>query len=161
MVCPITAKRHAKKWNTEFTWRIYYMSIICHVHKWQYMTFRSLATFRHFEVCTQIKFFFISIIQLFLNIFYFWECFPSICLYVPCEYWSLQRLEASISSPGTAVTEDFDSCEWLEQNPDLLQEQKMLLTLKCPFFLLHNAVFNVFFFLLPRRNFTNIPCNEV
>lgn len=57
--------------------------------------------------------------------------------------WSLQRWEASIRSPGTAVAEDFDTCECLDQNPDPLQEQKMLLTLECPFYLL-NAVFNFF-----------------
>lgn len=85
LVCPITTKRCAKKWNTEFSWLIYYMSIICQVHKWQNMTFHSLATFRHFEVCTQIKCF-SSIIQLFLNIFLFLRMFPSICLYIPCEY---------------------------------------------------------------------------
>lgn len=77
--------------------------------------------------------------------------------------WSLQRLEASISSPGTAVSEDFDKCECLDQNPDPLQEQKMLLTLKCPFFLLHNAVFNGFFFCCARETsliFLAMRCNQ-
>lgn len=124
------------------------MSIICHVHKWQYMTFHSLATFRHFEVCTRIKCFFY---QYYTTIFkYFFFIFENVFLLYAYMYhvntWSLQRLEASISSPGTTVTEDFDTCECLDQNPDPLQEQKMLLTLKCPFSLLHNVVFNVFFF---------------
>lgn len=148
MVCPITTKRHAKKWNTEFSWRIFYMSITCQVPKWQYMTFRSLATFRHFEVCTQIKcFFLISIIQLSLNFFFIFEnvflLHASMCHE---DTWSLQRLEARIISPGIAVTEDFDTCECLNQNSDPLQEQKILLTFECPFLLL-NAFLNIFFLL--------------
>lgn len=77
--------------------------------------------------------------------------------------WSQQRLEARIRSPGTAVTEDFDTCECLDQNPDPLQEQKMLLTLECPFLLL-NAFLNIFFsvaHVFPGRNFTNFSCNDV
>lgn len=89
--------------------------------------------------------FLISIIQLFLNIF-----FENVLLLHASTYhvntWSQQRLEARIRFPGTAVTEDFDTCECLDQNPDPLQEQKMLLTLECPFLLL-NAFLNIFFLL--------------
>lgn len=161
MAFPIITKRHVQKWNTEFSWRIYYITIIWQDKNdniWLSIPWQHLGTWKFVHSPNVFS----SIIQLFLNIHFFENVLP---LYVCMHRVSsrpLWKSEDNIRCPATAVAEDFETCGRLDQNPDLLQEQQMLLTLECPFLSL-NAVFNFFSCCpcFPTRNFTNFPSNGV